>query len=158
MDGASRIGTYLVEGANITALGDDGLGGELAHFELGPLRVVFRLWLVIPNGGVLVAGQHRAAFLLSPVGGADLHQFRLRGDRLRDVSRDLCLIAGGVGASVALPAEVIAKEQFVVPRPFRAVGTTTSGVNKLRVALVEWRIFQDQQDIAVDPELQVADG
>jgi hypothetical protein len=31
-------------------------------------------------------------------------------------------------------------------------------VNKLRVALVEWRIFQDQQDIAVDPELQVADG
>jgi len=29
--------------------------------------------------------------------------------------------------------------------PFRAVGTTASGGNKLRVPLVEWRIFQNQQ-------------
>ena len=157
MDGASRIGTYLVEGANITALGDDGLGGELAHFELGPLGIVFRLWLVIPNGGVLVAGQYRAAFFLSTVGGADLHELRLRCYGLRDVSRNLRLIAIGVGASVALPSGVIAKQQFVVSCPFRAVGTTASSGNKLRVAFVERRIFQDQQNIAVNPELQVSD-
>ena len=39
---------------------------------------------------------------------------------------------------------------------FRAIGTTASGRDKLRVPLVERCVFQDQQDIAVDPELQVA--
>jgi hypothetical protein len=42
--------------------------------------------------------------------------------------------------------------------PLGAIGTTASGRDKLRVPLVERRIFQDQQDIAVNPELQVADG
>ena len=70
----------------------------------------------------------------------------------------LALIAGGVGAAVALPAEVIAKQQLVVACPLGAVGATASGGNKLRVPLVERRILQDEQDIGVNPELQVADG
>jgi len=41
--------------------------------------------------------------------------------------------------------------------PLGAIDTTASGWDKLRVPLVERRIFQDQQDIAVNPELQVAD-
>src|SRR6201996_3222866 len=42
--------------------------------------------------------------------------------------------------------------------PLWAIGTTASGGNKLRVALVERRVFQNQQDIVVNPELQVTDG
>ena len=42
--------------------------------------------------------------------------------------------------------------------PLGAIGTTASRGNKLRVPLVERRIFQDKQDVAVNPELQVADG
>ena len=147
MDRAGWIGAHLMDGANVAAFGDDGLGGELAHLELRPLGVVLRLRLVVPNRGVLVARQYRAAFFLCAVGGADLHQLRFRGDGLGDVRRDLGLIAGGVGAAVALPSEVIAKQQLVVACPLGAIGTTASGGDKLRVALVERRIFQDEQDI-----------
>ena len=147
MDGAGWVGADLVDGANVAAFGDDGLGGELAHLELGPLGLVFRLRLVVPNGGVLVARQYRAAFLLCAVGRADLYQLRLRGDGLGDVRRDLGLIAAGVGAAVALPAEVIAEQQLVVSCPLGAVGATARGGNKLRIALVEGRIFQDEQDV-----------
>jgi hypothetical protein len=59
-----------MNGANVASFGDDGLGSELAHLELGPLRVVFRFRLVVPNRRVLVARQYRAAFFLSTVGGA----------------------------------------------------------------------------------------
>jgi hypothetical protein len=55
MHRAIRVRTYLVDSADIASLGDDGFGGELALFELGPLGVIFRLRAVIPNGGVLVA-------------------------------------------------------------------------------------------------------
>ena len=37
MHGAGRIGAHLVDGAHIAALGDDGVGGELAHLELRAL-------------------------------------------------------------------------------------------------------------------------
>jgi len=158
MHRAGWIGTHLVDGANVRAFRDDGLGGELAHFELRPLRVVFRFRLVVPNRGVLVARQYRTAFFLSTVGRADLHQFRLRRYGLSDVSRDLRLIAVGVGASVALPAEVIAKQQLVMPRPLGAVGATSRRGNKLRIPLVERSILEDEQDVRVNPELQVADG
>ena len=110
MDGAGWIGTYLVDRANVRAFGDDSLCGELAHLELGPLRIVSRFRVVVPNRGLLIARQYRTAFFLSTVGGADLNQLRLRRDSLGDVSRDLGLIAGRVGASVALPAEVVAKQ------------------------------------------------
>ena len=39
-----------------------------------------------------------------------------------------------------------------------AVGATPRRWNKLRVALVEGRIFQDEQYIRLNPELQVAHG
>ncbi len=80
--------------------------GALA-WEYEALHVV-KAPLVVPNRDVLVAGQDRATSFLSTVGRADLHQSRLRRDDLRDVSRDLRLIAVGVGA--ALPSEVIAKQ------------------------------------------------
>ena len=42
--------------------------------------------------------------------------------------------------------------------PLGAVGTTASSGNKLRIALVERCILQDEKNVAVNPELQVADG
>jgi hypothetical protein len=57
MHRAIRVRAYLVDGADIASLGDDGLGGELALFEFRPLGVVLRLRAVIPNRGVLVARQ-----------------------------------------------------------------------------------------------------
>ena len=156
MHRAGWIGAHLMDGADVAAFGDDGLGGELAHLELGPLRLFLRLRLVVPNGGVLVARQDRAAFLLLAVGGADLHQLRFRGDGLGNVRVHLGLIAAWVGASVLL-AEV-GKQQLVVSCPLGAVGATASGGDKLRVALVERSIFEDEQDVLLNPELQVADG
>src|ERR1700680_4660606 len=74
--------------------------------------------------GVLVARKNGAAFLLSPIGGADLDKLRLGGNRLCHVRRKLRLIAGRIGASVALPAKVVAKQEIVVSGALRAVGAT----------------------------------
>ena len=72
--------------------------------------------------------------------------------------RNLRSIAARIGAAVALSAEVIPEQQLVMACPLRAVGTTASSGNKLCVPLVERRILEDQQDVAINPELQVADG
>jgi hypothetical protein len=85
MHRAGGIGADLVDGANVAAFGDDGLGGELAHLELRALRLFFRLRLVVADGNVLVAGERGAAFLLYAVGGADLHELRFRRNRLGKV-------------------------------------------------------------------------
>src|SRR6187402_1348256 len=85
MNGAGWIGTYLVDSSNVATFGDDGLGGELAHLELGTLGVVFRLRLIVPNRGVAVPWQYRASIFLCAISCADLYQLRLRRDSLRDV-------------------------------------------------------------------------
>jgi len=70
----------------------------------------------------------------------------------------LGLIASRVGALVALLAEVIPKQQFVVPRPLRAISATPSDGYKLRIPLVERRILEDEQDVRRNPEMQTANG
>jgi hypothetical protein len=114
MDGAGWIGADLVEGANVRAFSDDGVGGELAHLELGTFGVVFRLRLVVPNRGVLVPWEYRATFFLSTVGRADLHQLGFRGDGLCDVSRDFRLIAVRIGALCGIWANC--KSFLLAPR------------------------------------------
>ena len=99
-----------MNGAHVLAFGDDGLGRELAFLELGTLGLFLILRPVVSNGGVFVARQHRATFLLRSVGGADLHQRRFRSDGLGKVCGHLGLIAGRVGALVALSAQVVAKQ------------------------------------------------
>ena len=155
---AIHVCAYLVDGANITALGDDGFAGELAFFELRTLGIVLRLRAVVPNGGVLVARQDGASFRLHPVGGADLDQLRFRGDGLRDVRVYLRLIAGWVGALVTLLAKVIPKQQLVVACALRAIGAIASGRHKLGVPLVEGGILEDEENIGRNPELEIADG
>jgi hypothetical protein len=59
---------------------------------------------------------------------------------------------------VALLAEVVAEKQFVVAGALGAVGASARRGDKLRVALVEGRIFQDEQNIRLNPELQIAHG
>ena len=73
MHGAIQVRAYLVDGADIAALGDDGLGGELTFLELGTLGVVLRLRAVVSNRGVLVPRQNGASLLLHPVGGTYLY-------------------------------------------------------------------------------------
>ena len=130
----------------------------LAHFELRALRIFLLLGLVVADRGVLVARQNGAAFLLPAVCRADLHKVGLGGDGLRNVCREFCVVAAGIGALVALLAEVVAEKQFVVAGALGAVGATARRGDKLRVALVEWRVFQDEQYIRLNPELQIAHG
>jgi hypothetical protein len=78
--------------------------------------------------------------------------------RLRRSTVDLTLVAGGVGTLVTLSAEVVRKEQFVVACPLGAVDATDNGGHKLRVPFVEWRILEKEQDVGINPELQIADG
>ena len=158
MDGASGIRADLVHRANLAAFGDDGIGGELAHLELRALGLVVGLRLVVADRGVLVARQYRAAFLLRPVGRADLHKLGFGGNGLCHVRREFGLIAAGIGATVALLSKVVAEQQFVVSGALGAVGATARRGNKLRIALVKGRVFQDKQHVRFNPELQVADG
>ena len=55
MHGAGWIGADFVNGSDLAALGDDGIGGELAHLELRALCLVVGLWLIVADRGVLVA-------------------------------------------------------------------------------------------------------
>jgi hypothetical protein len=104
MHRAGEIGAHLVDGADVRAFGDDGLGGVLAFLELGALGFIFGLRPLASNRGVLVARQHRATFLLSAESRADLYQLRFRGEALRDVRVYLQLIAGRGGALCGIRA------------------------------------------------------
>ena len=53
---------HFMERAQIATFGDDCVGGELAHLELRPLGLVLGLRFVVPNRGVLVPWEYRAAF------------------------------------------------------------------------------------------------
>jgi hypothetical protein len=64
MHRATGIGTDLVNGADVAALGDDGLRGELAYLVLWTLCLLLALWFLISDGGVLIARENLAAFLL----------------------------------------------------------------------------------------------
>jgi len=86
-----------------------------------------------------------------------LHQFRLRGDSRGHVGLYFGLIAAGVRAAVPLLAKVIAKQQLVVAGTLGTLRATSSRRHELRIAFVEWRVFQNEQDVRVNPELQVAD-
>jgi hypothetical protein len=140
---------------NVAAFGDDGLGSELAHLELRALRLIFRLRLVVSDGSVLVARKRGAALLRYAVGSADLHELRLGCNRLGEMRRDLRLIASRVAARILL-AE-FGEEQFVIPGALGAVHATARRRHKLRIALVERGLFQDEQDIRLNPELETAD-
>src|ERR1700679_1234387 len=45
-----------------------------------------------------------------------------------------------------------------MPCPLRAVGATARRWHKLRVPLVERGEFEDEQDVRLNPELEIADG
>ncbi len=49
----------------------------------------------------------------------------------------------------------IGKEQFVVSGALGAIDAASGGGNKLRVALVERRLFQEQENVMLNPLLQV---
>jgi hypothetical protein len=93
MDGAIGIFAYLMDCADVAAFGDNGVGGKLAHLELGSLSLVVGLWLIVADGDVLVAWQYGTAFLLRSVGGADLHKVRFCGNGLCNVRRNLRFVA-----------------------------------------------------------------
>ena len=117
MDGASRIGAYLMDSANVAAFGDDGLRSELAHLELRPLGVLLRFRPVVPNRRVFVTRQDLTTVLLCAVGRADLYQFRLGSDGFGNVRVQLRLIAGWVGALCGIWASC---KSFLLAPPRRA--------------------------------------
>ena len=93
----------------------------------------------------LLRGSTGLPSFCSAVGRADLHQLRLRGDGLGDVRLDLGLIAVRVGAG-ALLAEVGKTAACCALSAWGNRRNCQRG-NKLRIALVERRIFEDEQDL-----------
>jgi hypothetical protein len=41
-----------------------------------------------------------------------------------------------------------------VTRPLRAIDAATRNGDKMRVSLVEWSVFEEEQNVLLDPELQ----
>src|SRR5882757_1727974 len=109
MHRAGLLGAYLSQLTLVDAFGDDGLGGVFAGFELRSCGLFFARWLIGPDFGVFVARQRGAAFLLLPVGRADLHELGFCRDGLGNVCIYLRLIATRRSASVQL-AEVREQE------------------------------------------------
>ena len=70
----------------------------------------------------------------------------------------VCVQFGGiairVGTSVGIAAH-IGEEQFVVSGALGALDAASCGGNKLRIAFVERRLFQEQEDVMPNPLLQV---
>jgi hypothetical protein len=76
-------------------------------------------------------------------------------DGLDNMRIDLALIAVRVGACVLFAH--FGEEEFVVSCPFRAIHATPRCGDKLRVSFIEGRKFEDEEDVALDPELETAD-
>ena len=67
------------------------------------------------------------------------------------------LVAFGVNALVPVFSKVVREKQLVVAGAFGAVGAIARRGYKLRIALIERRVFQNKQHIRFNPELQIAD-
>jgi hypothetical protein len=85
---------------------------------------------------------------------ADLDKFRLGRNLGFHVRVKLGRIAIRVGASIGIRAHV-GKEEFVVSGTFGALDAASGGWDKLRVAFVEWRLFQEQENVMLNPLLQM---
>ena len=104
----------------------------------------------------LLRGQSGAAFLLLAVGRTDLHELGFRRNGFGNMRIDLRVVAGRVGASVLLAD--VRKQELVMPCPFGAIHAASRCWHKLRVPLVEGSMFEDEEDVALNPELEIADG
>ena len=154
MHRAGWLGANLSQFALVDAVRHDGFCGVFAGFELRAHRLFFGRGLLWPDFGVLVARQRRAAFLLLAVGRADLHELGFRRNGLGNMGIDLRVVAVWVGASV-LP--YVRKQELVMPCPLGAVHATPRCRDKLRVPLVEGSEFEDEEDVALNPELETPD-
>ena len=85
---------------------------------------------------------------------ADLDKLGLGGNLGLYVRVQLRGIAIRVGASVGIPAH-IGEEQFVVSGALGAIDAASCGGDKLRVAFVERCLFQEQENVMLNPLLQV---
>jgi len=149
---AGRLGANLPQFALVDAVRHDGLGGVLARFELGPFRLFRRVGLLLANFDVLVARDGLLAFRLLLVSRADLDKFRLSGNLGFHVRVQFGGIAIRVGASIGIPAH-IGKEQFVVSGTLGALDAASGSGDKLRIAFVERRLLQEQENVMLDPLL-----
>ncbi len=155
MHRAIGIGAHLADFALVRSVRNDGLGGVLACLVFRRVLLVFVFWLLLPDFDILVARHNRAAFGGFAVGGRDLYQLRFGCYGFLDVRIQLGRIAGRVRAGVRVFADT-GKEQRVVPGPLWALKATARCGHKLRVALAERRVFQDEQDVLLNPVLKMA--
>lgn len=155
MDGAFGIGAHLVGRSFTVTFGNDGLGGELAHLVLWPLRLFFCLRLLLLNRRVLAAWQNGATVLRLAVGRADLHELGFGRKGPDNVGINLRLITTWVCASILFPE--VGKQELVMSCPLRAIDATSRGSDEMCVPPVEWSIFQQKQDVLFNPALQIAD-
>ena len=151
---AGRLGANLPKFAFLDAVRHDGLGGVLARFELRPLRFLRRVGFLLSDFDVLVARDGLLAFRLLLVCGADLDKLGFGGDLCLYVCVQFGRVAVRIGASVGIPAD-IGEKQFVVSCALGAIDAASGGGNKLRVAFVEGRLFQEQENVMLNPLLQV---
>ena len=158
MDRAFGIGANSLGFALLGAFGDDGLGGVLARLVFRPVALILALRFVLPDFDVLVARNDRAAFGGFTVGGADLYQLRLGGDGLLYVRVDLRRVAFRIAARIGLVGSDFGKEQRVVAGALGAIDAGTGLGHKLRVLFRERRGGKLQQNVVLNPLLEMADG
>jgi hypothetical protein len=116
---AGRLSANLPKFAFVDTIGDDGLGGVLAGFELRPLRLLRRIGLLLPDFDVFVARDGLLALRLLLVSRADLDKLRLGCDLCLYVRVQFDGIAIRVGALCGIWAKC---KSFLLARRCRAVG------------------------------------
>src|SRR5271155_1170373 len=72
------------------------------------------------------------------------------------MSLQLRLIAAWVGTRILLAK--VGKQELVMPGPLGTIHTASGDGHKMRVAFVEGSVFEEEQDILLNPHLQAPHG
>ena len=156
MDRAGRLGANLAKFALVDAVETMASVVYLHVLNSGQFAFSGVLGLSGRISTYLFRGMVLLAFRLLLVGRADLDKLRFGGNLGLNVRVELRGIAGRVGASVH--CRYVGKQELVVSGALGAFDAASGGGNKLRVAFVERRLFQDEQDVLLNPVLEMANG
>jgi hypothetical protein len=105
----------------------------------------------------LLRGTAALPSFVRSVGRADLYQLRFRRDGLADVRIDLCGVAFWIGARIVLRRYAL-EQKNIVAGALRAIDTRAGLGHKRGVFFRERRGGKLQQNVVLNPLLQVANG
>jgi hypothetical protein len=156
VDGASGVRAYFGDRTGIEALGHNGLfhvpAWLLVRLETLPIsRLLFRqMDFNIP------AARQDCGVRRGSIGALDLEQLRFILGRLADMRFNLERKTDRIGAAIVREAH-IPEEQRIESGPLRASGTGTRFRQQSCVVLIERRILEDQEQVALNPVCKLFD-